>query len=144
MIQIVEQTREEKIATSIMKVTKYLMVMLFIGASFVSVSQKTDTINERQAMKEKHIDLTKQLVYFVIHGLIEIDGHVFKNDTCADPVLFIADLSGIKIKRKNDPIEYKHRKCEKEGCNIIHLIIDQEDNSSIFIEPPNWRKFIYN
>lgn len=76
-------------------------------------------LTEQQIIKNNHIDFVKEYISFVIHGLIEIDGHVFLNDTCKSPVVYKADLDGITIIK--DGIKYKHRKCNINGCNIIHL-----------------------
>lgn len=79
-------------------------------------------INEQQAMKKTHIDLTKEYVFFNISGLIEIDGHTFLNDTCKSPIVFEATLDGVTIINPKTREKYTHRICEVKGCNIIHLI----------------------
>lgn len=78
-------------------------------------------LSERDAINKDHIDLTKQQVYFEIHGVIELNGHAFLADTCADPFMFFANADGIKICRKENVVEYKHRRCGVKDCPILHL-----------------------
>lgn len=96
-------------------------------------------LTEQQIIKNTHIYFTKEYISFVIHGLIEIDGHVFLNNTCKSPVVYKADLDGITIIK--DGIKYKHRKCNIKGCNIIHLepidthLTDPIFKSGLYITP---------
>ena len=85
----------------------------------VGFSQQKMT--EKQAIEKSHIDFTKQYLFFTIHGLIEIDGHIFKNDTCKCPIIFQATIDGITIMDTCTKTKYIHRKCNKKGCPIIHL-----------------------
>ena len=95
-----------------MKTTILLLLIPFLGFG---------QINEQRAMKERHIDFTKEYIFFTIHGLIEIDGHAFKNDTCKCPIQFQANLDGILIIDTCSKIQYEHRICGIKGCKIIHL-----------------------
>ena len=79
-------------------------------------------MNEKRVMNEKHIDFTKEYIYFEVSGLIEIDGHTFLNDTCKCPIIYKANIKGITIFNKCNNVKYEYRKCSKKGCNIIHLI----------------------
>lgn len=65
------------------------------------------------------VDYEKPHVSISIQGKIEIDGHTFDNEKSKDPVIFEADLNGIKI--YNSKTEYKKRKCDNEKCKVIHL-----------------------
>jgi len=86
-------------------------------------------VNEQRAIKETHIDFNKESVYFVIHGMVEVDGHTFYNDTSSNPFVFLANLDGIKIFRKNELNEtYNHRICKVKGCRIIHLVLASLQN----------------
>lgn len=91
--------------------------------------------NEGDAINKSHIDLTKETVYFTIHGQVEIDGHTFVNDTSANPFTFFAGVDGIKITRKGLDGEYKHRICGIKGCAILHLELIQ----NVIIAPPTWQ-----
>lgn len=91
----------------------------FKDHGYTSEIKPKKKLTEQQIIKNAHIDFIKEYISFVIHGLIEIDGHVFLNDTCKSPVVYKADLDGITIIK--DGIKYKHRKCNISGCNIIHL-----------------------
>lgn len=100
-----------------------LKLTLLIGAVmccfYSSFGQKT--MNEQRVMKENHIDFTKEYIFFTIHGLIEIDGHTFKNDTCKCQIQFQANLDGIAIIDTCSKIKYEHRACGIKNCKIIHL-----------------------
>jgi hypothetical protein len=92
-----------------------------ISDSICNVQSKNckKKLTEQQIIKHNHIDFTKEYISFVIHGLIEIDGHIFLNDTCKNPVIYESDLDGITILKNST--KYKHRNCNVKGCNIIHL-----------------------
>lgn len=70
----------------------------------------------------------------MIHGRIEIDGHVFLNDTCKAPIIYQANLDGITIIDTLTKQTYTHRHCEKQGCKIIHL-----SKYLQVIDAPIWR-----
>ena len=58
-----------------------------------------------------------QLSKVTMHSFdkIEIDGHIIDRKT----IKFEVTLEGLKI---SDSIrEYQYRKCDKEGCRIVHL-----------------------
>jgi hypothetical protein len=114
--------------------TIFIIISLLIAVSGFP-QQK---MNEKQAIKESHIDFTTQYIFFTIHGLVEIDGHTFLNDTCKNPVIFQATIDGIRIYRKSDSTtDLQHRICNKKGCKIIHL---QEKQLPVLTAPiPNWR-----
>lgn len=94
---------------------KTIILFLFICASLSA------QVNEKRAIKETHIDFSKEHIEFILHGQIEIDGHTFLNDTCKNPIYYIANLEGIKILNKATNQEYLYRKCDKQGCKVIHL-----------------------
>jgi len=95
--------------------TQILILILILS----SLSIKAQ-INEKQAIEKDHIEFKKEYIYFKIYGLIEIEGHAFKNDTCQHPLFFKADLDGIDL---FDDLgnKYKHRKCNIKECELIHL-----------------------
>ena len=93
-------------------------------------------MKEQRAMKESHIDFTKEYIYFTIHGLIEIDGHIFKNDTCKCPIQFQANLEGITIIDTCLNMKYEYRKCEKVNCPIVHLVKKEPPQNNLII--PGW------
>jgi hypothetical protein len=97
---------------------KKIIYLLLIVYSVNSYAQ--DKMSERRAMKEKHIDFTKEYLWFELSGLMEINGHIFKNDTSSCPIIYTANLDGITIKDCNGKV-YKKRNCNKKGCSIIHL-----------------------
>ena len=94
-------------------------------------------LTEKQVMKNKHIDFSKEVIYFELSGLIEIDGHIFLNDTCKSPIIYTANLDGISIFDKSTKQKYNVRKCEREGCKITHLI--KEANLQDYITFPQWQ-----
>lgn len=102
---------------------KLLIFLLLLG----SICQAQQKMTEKQVMKESHIDFTKQYIFFTLHGLIEIDGHTFKNDTCKCPIIYKATLDGVTIIDTCKKVEYTHRKCNEKGCKIIHLIKSESD-----------------
>jgi len=68
-----------------------------------------------------------------ITGTVEIDGHESK-------VFLILEttLNGIRIYDKDTSKEYKLRKCSKEKCDIIHLVIKNENTISGSIRLDPW------
>jgi hypothetical protein len=63
-----------------------------------------------------------------IKGLIETDGHLFKNDTCKSPIMYYANYDKVLIRCDDTNTEYTHRECKIKGCKILHL----EEVSNIF------------
>jgi len=63
--------------------------------------------------------LSAQEIEEKIKGVIEIDGHIFYNKYAKDPIIFKADLNGIKI--YDSKKEYQKRKCENDSCKTTHL-----------------------
>ena len=102
---------------------KLLLLLLFALPVITQAQQK---MTEKQVMKETHIDFSRQYIYFTLHGLIEIDGHIFKNDTCKCPIIYQATLDGITIIDTCTKVKYVHRKCNVKGCKIIHLTKKEE------------------
>jgi hypothetical protein len=119
-----------------MKKIIFIILMLSI-CSFVYSQGK---MNEQRTMKESHIDFTKEYIFFIIHGLIEIDGHIFKNDTCKCPIIFKANLDGVTIIDTCLKQTYTHRICAHKNCRIIHLIKKEslELNINPFGRWPNY------
>ncbi len=102
-----------------------MKTIILIGTMFVAMNCFAQgNLSERETIANHHIDLTKEQIYFVIHGLVELDGHTFLSDTCSDPFMFFADADGIKICRKENVAEYKHRRCGVKDCPILHLTVN--------------------
>ena len=95
-------------------------------------------MNEKRVIKEKHIDFTTEVIYFELHGMIEIDGHVFMNDTCKCPIIYYANLDGVTLIDTCRNVKYSHRTCDKPGCKIIHLVeIQPVLTDPVYYQP--WR-----
>lgn len=98
---------------------KKLIFILMAMVSLAAFSQ--EKLTEKDVIKNSHIDFTKQYISFVISGMIEIDGHIFKNDTCKSPILYRSNLDEVVLIDSLSGTRYEHRTCGKEGCKIIHL-----------------------
>ncbi len=96
-------------------------------------------MNEKQAIKESHIDFAKQYLFFTITGKIEIDGHEFINEKRKCPIIFKADLTGVAISDTCTKMVYQKRDCKIKGCPIIHLEekIAPFERAEVF--PPSYR-----
>jgi hypothetical protein len=105
---------------------KRIIIILYVLVAFIQCTNEQEKINEKRVIKEKHIDFNKGYLYFELHGLIEIDGHIFLNDTMSCPIVYKADLEGIEIINECNKKEYEYRKCDKKGCEIIHLNLINE------------------
>jgi hypothetical protein len=110
---------------------KQLFLLIFLSFALCF----SQPLNERQTINKTHIDFITQYIYFVIHGLIEIDGHTFYNDTCKSPIIFQATLDGVTVIDTLTKQTYTHRKCDKVGCSVIHL---SKTVNQITI-PKNWQ-----
>jgi len=68
----------------------------------------------------------------IIHGNVEIDGH-YDNDF----FVLEATLEGVRIYKRDTKQDYKFRKCDKEKCDVIHLMpkSDYTINGSIRLNP---------
>lgn len=97
---------------------KTLLIALTLSVNLFCQHKMT----EKEAINKDHIDFTKEYLWFKIHGLIEIDGHTFKNDTCHCPIIFQANLDGVTIIDTCFKQEYTHRNCGVKNCKIIHLV----------------------
>lgn len=97
---------------------KLLTIILIAVSTFVYCQNK---ITEKEAIKKEYIDFSKEVLFFKLHGLIEIVGHTFKNDTCKCAILYFANLDGVVIKDTCSKVIYTHRKCNIKNCKIIHL-----------------------
>ncbi len=62
------------------------------------------------------------LIRIIIPGDIELDGHIFKNDTSKEPIWYEANIDGVKIYNPISGKEYDHRLCSKPNCKVIHLV----------------------
>ena len=111
---------------------KLLLAVIF--AIVLSVPAFSQQLSEIDAIKKDHIDLTKETVFFIIHGLVEVDGHTFVNDTSANPFMFFANVDGIKITRRGLEGEYRHRVCGLKNCPILHL----ELILNVSVSPPQF------
>ena len=77
-------------------------------------------LTQKEVAQKQTIDFSKEIIKFKLSGLIEVDGHVFLNDTCKFPVYYYSNLEEV-ILQSDDGARYCFRKCEKSGCEIIHL-----------------------
>lgn len=73
--------------------------------------------------------LSAQEIEEKVKGVIEIDGHIFYNKYAKDPIIFKADLNGIKI--YDSKKEYQKRKCENDNCKTTHL--EPKSNGNVLI-----------
>jgi hypothetical protein len=110
---------------------RHFLHAVLCAVLFSSTAYSQKTMSEERAMKESHIDFSKEYIFFTIHGLIEIDGHIFKNDTCKCPIQFQANLDGIAIIDTCAKVKFKHRVCSHKNCNIVHLEKQEKAISSI-------------
>jgi hypothetical protein len=113
-----------------------LLLLLTVVGCVPVPAQK---MSEKQAIEKSHIDFTKQYLFFTIHGLIEIDGHIFKNDTCKCPIIFQATIDDITIIDTCTKTKYTHRVCKIKGCPIIHLEVESGYTAPAI--QPSWRYF---
>lgn len=116
-----------------MKYVIFLFAIILIAVS--CNAQNLLKFGEQEAIEEGHIDFTTHYIWFVIHGQIEIDGHVFCNDREENPIIFQANLDGIAIVDTSTGIKYEHRVCNKKGCKIIHLVEKCEGTRYYFNDP---------
>jgi len=100
---------------------KKQLIIIGLLLSVLVVLNGQKRMNESRTMKEKHIDFTEEVIYFELSGFIEIDGHIFKNDTCKCPIIYTADFDGITIMDTCTKTKYMRRICDKPGCKILHL-----------------------
>jgi len=119
------------------------IILVLFSLMVLSVSAQ-EKMGEKEAMNEKHLDFTKQYLWFVIHGKIEIDGHIFTNHKKECPtIIFKANLDGVSIIDTCTNTQYQHRTCNKKGCDIIHL---EEKPVMQLYQPgwnyPNWEYFM--
>ena len=54
-------------------------LFFIIGITLCTMVQGQLRLNEKQVMKQKHIDFSTQVIYFELSGIIEIDGHIIQN-----------------------------------------------------------------
>ena len=108
---------------------KTLLTILAILISFNAISQ--NRMNEQRVMKEKYIDFKKEYIYFTLHGLMEVNGHTFKNDTCRCPVIYQATLDEVTLIDTCTKVTYIHRDCGIKNCNIIHLQIEGLEQGAV-------------
>lgn len=99
--------------------TKITMMCMLIFLSSTLFAQHR--LTEKDVIQNSHIDFSRQYISFVLSGLIEIDGHVFLNDTCRSPIKYRATLDKVILIDTVCGNEYTHRICNKPGCKIIHL-----------------------
>ncbi|MFI5404898.1 MAG: hypothetical protein ACHQ1D_00145 [Nitrososphaerales archaeon] len=99
---------------------KTLAIFSLLIISSVSFSQKK-LLTEREVIQLSHLDFSKEVILFTLSGMLEIDGHVFKNDTCKCPIMYFADLCSVSIRDTCNGILYEKRKCNTKDCKILHL-----------------------
>lgn len=112
--------------------TIFLIVILAIILTVPACSQYRMT--EREAIQKSHIDFSREYLYFVLHGEIEIDGHTFTNDTSSHPIIYWANLDGVTIIDTLTRTQYTHRTCGVKGCQVIHLIV----KAAVIPSSPKW------
>ena len=95
-----------------------IITLLLIAFTVSAIAQKP--LTQKEVVQKETIDFSKECIMFRISGLIEIDGHTFLNATCSNPIYYYATLEEVVIKSKDGTV-YQHRKCEKEGCEVVHL-----------------------
>jgi hypothetical protein len=61
---------------------------------------------------------------------VEFGGHIFDNNKSKDPIKFKASLEGMKIYDSKN--EYQYRKCENQGCIIVHLELKKSGSIPFF------------
>ena len=115
----------------------FAIYILLCTVIFSASAAGQTRLNEKQVMKKKHIDFSKEVIYFELSGKIEIDGHTFINDTCKSPIIYTSNLEGISIFDKDTKVKYTVRKCERKGCKTTHLI--KETNIQDYITIPQWQ-----
>jgi len=97
---------------------KLIIASVFLMTANLSAQisiQDSHFIDKRiKSTNHSAIELETKLI-----GMFEIDGHLFNNKTAKDPIIFKANLDGIKI--YNSKKEYQKRKCNIDGCETIHL-----------------------
>lgn len=120
---------------------KPLIILLILSTSLI-LAQDKKKISEQEAINNSHIDFTTQYIYFIIHGEIEIDGHIFKNDDRECPIIFEATLDGVTIIDKCTNTKYTHRHCDIADCEIIHLT--ESPTWQIYIQDDNFTPFHRN
>ena len=121
---------------------KYLTLIALISISLTSFSQ--DKMNEKRAMNEKHIDFSKEYLYFELTGLIELNGVIFNNDTCNCSIIYKATINTTELINKCTNNEYVFIKFITFGKNKIISISDKKGVESLFNnETPNY-PFLYN
>lgn len=119
---------------------KTIIIILLLIPSFLFAQNK---VNEKRAIEKSHIDFSKEYLFFTLSGLIEIDGHAFKNDTCKCPIIYKSTLDGIDIVDTCANKHYDHRECKIKECKIIHLKIQeaQYNQEKSFFTAPNQLHF---
>lgn len=117
---------------------KKLLYTLVLATIFSASAIGQTKLNERQIINKKHIDFSKEVIYFELSGKIEIDGHTFVNDTCKSPIIYTSNLERISIFNKDTKEKYTVRKCERIDCNVIHLVKEKE-NYINYNTMPNWQ-----
>ena len=116
---------------------KKLIFILMAMVSLAAFSQ--EKLTEKDVIKNSHIDFNTQYISFVITGMIEIDGHIFKNDTCKSPILYRSNLDEVVLMDSLSGTRYEHRTCGKEGCKIFHLTRKEYKTLQFGTITPNWQ-----
>lgn len=97
--------------------------LFIIAVLIITANLSAQTLIQDSHYIKNGIDVRENykpiLVDMRLKGFVEIDGHLFNNNTSKDPVNFKADLDGIKI--YDSKKEYQKRKCNIENCKTIHL-----------------------
>lgn len=114
---------------------KRLLLIALLALSISAFAQKP--MDEKSALKESHIDFTKQYLFFVIIGNIEIDGHEFVNQNQKCPIIYKADIKSVTISDTCTNTYYRSRQCERKDCRVIHL--EQLTPTGTIATPMLWR-----
>lgn len=119
-----------------MKTTLLLIGLMLSTYGWGQTFREKFHMAEKSVMKEKHIDFSKEVIFFDLHGTIEIDGHLTDNDKSKCPIMYYANLDEVTLIDTCTNTKYVHRKCNRDKCKIIHLSIKQTTLTEI---DPHWQ-----
>jgi len=122
-----------------------LILFVIIKARSQDIPKGLKPISQKKAIEKATIDFSKEVLIFKLTGIIEVDGHIFDNDTSRHAIYYIANLDGVTLKDTVSDITFTHRTCTKPGCKIIHLEMENTwtipSNRGVIVPgyiTPNW------
>lgn len=118
---------------------KHLTLILLTLITLNSFGQ----MNEKRALKEKHIDFSKEYLYFELTGLIELNGVIFRNDTCSCPIIYKATIEKVELINKCTKVSYDFVKFVKFGDEKIIRISEVNEINLNEITIPSYPGTIY-